>query len=360
MTHDHPERNRPESAGASDIPVAASQRSAASVLARIAICVAIGLAVRALYPVLLVLFLAVLFACVLRGLVNWLTAHARVPPAAGLPLVGALLVLATAGTGAWIVPKLSHEASELTQRLVGEWHQLASSLGLGAAGGAGNKLGSLGDQLAGPAASVLGSTLEIVAGIVGVVVVGFFCAASPELYVGGALRLVPTGRRTRVREGMERLGSVLRRWLLGQLVDMVVVGVLSTAGLLIVGVPVPYALGLLAGLFTFIPYFGAFLGGIPAVMVALTLGWQKAILAMGIYVVCHCVEGYVVAPLVQRRFVELPPALTVSAMAVAGMLFGPLGFVVGTPLVAAVMVAVRMFYVEDVLGDRSADRADGL
>lgn len=277
------------------------------------------------------------------------------PPAAGLPLVGMLLVLAAVGIGTWVLPKLSHEVSDLAQRVAGEWHELLAGLGFGGGSDGRNRLDGVGNRLAGPAVGVLGTTLEILAGVV-IVVVGFFCAASPELYMRGVLHLVPIGRRGRVREAMQRLGSVLRRWLLGQLVDMAVVGVLSAAGLLLVGVPVPYALGLTAGLFTFIPYVGAFLGGIPAVMVALSLGWEKAVLALGIYVVCHCVEGYVVAPLVQRRFVELPPALTLAAMAVAGTLFGPLGLVAGTPLVAVAvaLVAVRMFYVEDLLGDRPA------
>ena len=343
-------------AGARAVRDAARDHPSASALTRIAIAVAVGLLVWILHPVLLVLFLAVLFACVLRGMVDWLSTHLRLPPAAGLPLVGVLLLLALAGITYWIVPKLAQEASDLVQRVTQEWHQLSSRFGLGGGGeGVQNRLGQVGNRLARPFVDVVGSSLELAAGIVIIVAVGFFCAAAPDVYVHGVLHLAPPDRRARLDEGMRRLGSVLRRWLLGQLVDMVVVGVLSAIGLIVIGVPVPYALGLIAGLFTFIPYFGAFLGGIPAVMVALTVGWHQAVYTVGVYVICHFVEGYVVSPLVQRRLVELPPALTVSAMAVAGTLFGPLGFVVGTPLVAVAMVAVRMFYVEDVLGDHSAD-----
>ncbi len=100
---------------------------------------------------------------------------------------------------------------------------------------------------------------------------------------------------------------------------------------------------------TFIPYFGAVLAAIPAIMLALTVGWSTALWALAVYFACHIVEGYVVAPLVQRRLIELPPAMTILSMTVMGTLFGPLGVLVGTPLAAAIMVVVQEAYVADVL-----------
>jgi predicted PurR-regulated permease PerM len=65
----------------------------------------------------------------------------------------------------------------------------------------------------------------------------------------------------------------------------------------------------------------------------------------------HLVEGYVISPMIQKRMVELPPAITVMAMTASGTLFGPLGIILGTPLAAAGMVMVRELYVADTLGD---------
>ena len=66
----------------------------------------------------------------------------------------------------------------------------------------------------------------------------------------------------------------------------------------------------------------------------------------------HVVEGYVLVPLVQRRAVHLPPALTLSAQVILGCLAGFIGLLFATPLVAAGLVLVRMIYVEGILGDR--------
>ncbi len=70
---------------------------------------------------------------------------------------------------------------------------------------------------------------------------------------------------------------------------------------------------------------------------------------------CHLVEGYVVAPLVQRRILDLPPALTLLSMTVLGSLFGLPGIILGTPLAAVVLILVQSLYVGDVLGDHEVD-----
>jgi predicted PurR-regulated permease PerM len=88
------------------------------------------------------------------------------------------------------------------------------------------------------------------------------------------------------------------------------------------------------------------------VIVALTQTWMTAIWVLLILLICHVVEGYIVAPLVQRRIVHIPPALLISSMTVAGTLFGRLGIVLGAPLAVGTMVAVKRLYVEQVLGDR--------
>ena len=116
----------------------------------------------------------------------------------------------------------------------------------------------------------------------------------------------------------------------------------------------PFALAVLAGLLTIVPYFGALAAAVPAVFVALTNGWVAVIWVIVIFTVCHAVEGYLLAPLVQRRMVHLPPALTIIAMTVAAALFGTIGIIVGTPLAVATVVIVRRVYLEHVLGDQVA------
>jgi predicted PurR-regulated permease PerM len=178
------------------------------------------------------------------------------------------------------------------------------------------------------------------------------------MYLDGTVRLFPPRHRPLARTVLEEIGHDLRRWLLGQFVDMVTVGGLSAIGLYFLGVPVPFALAVLAGLFTIVPYFGALAAGIPGVLVAMTQSWMAALWVILIFLGCHIIEGYIVSPLVQGRLVRMPPAVIIGSMTVAATLFGPLGIVLGTPLAVMALVLVRRVYLEHILGDSREEFGD--
>ena len=330
-----------------------------TMLLQIVVAIGLAIAVWLLADVVLLMFLGVLVACVLRGVAVWLASRTHLPVGAMLAAASLGGVLLLGAAGAWIAPELVREGQGLTAGVTREWQVLRQDLGQpvsSGSGGGGQMFGlhGIAGHWASPLRTVLGSTLNVAADAFVVIITALYLAASPDLYMRGALHLVPKERRGRLREVMARIGSVLRLWCLGQLVDMVIVGLLGAAGFRLAGVPAPYALGLLAGLLTFIPYFGAILAAVPATLIALTVGGTTALLALGVCGVCHAVEGYVVAPLVQRRLIDLPPALTVMSMTIAGTLFGVLGVALGTPLAAAGLVAVQMLYVEDALHDQES------
>lgn len=132
---------------------------------------------------------------------------------------------------------------------------------------------------------------------------------------------------------------------------MTVVGFITGIGLTLLGLPLALALAVLAGLLTFIPYFGAIAAAIPAMLIAVAEDWRKAMWVAVIFTVAHVVEGYIVAPLVQRNTADLPPAVTILSMTVLGTLFGTLGVILGAPVAAAGLVLVREVYVGGMLGD---------
>jgi predicted PurR-regulated permease PerM len=180
-----------------------------------------------------------------------------------------------------------------------------------------------------------------------------YFASNPHLYVKGLVTLLPEARRPRIHEVLDKVAHVLRWWFLGQLIDMAVVGVLTVTGLMIIGMPMALALGVLAGILTFVPYFGAILAAIPAVAIALGQSLHMTVLTLVVFAICHVVEGYIVSPLVQDRMVRLPPALLILSMTFIGSLFGPMGIILATPLAAAGLVLVSELYVVDVLKDES-------
>jgi predicted PurR-regulated permease PerM len=152
---------------------------------------------------------------------------------------------------------------------------------------------------------------------------------------------------------LDGLGHTLQLWFLGQFADMVVVAVLTGAGLYLLGVPLALTLALIAGLLNFVPYIGALAGAVPALAVAVAQSPQTALYVAILFAVVQTLEGNVVAPLVQKRTVDLPPALTILSQTILGTLFGIMGLILATPLAAAAMVAVRMVYVESMLENDS-------
>jgi predicted PurR-regulated permease PerM len=132
---------------------------------------------------------------------------------------------------------------------------------------------------------------------------------------------------------------------------MSVVGVLTTLGLWIAGIPNPLALGLLAALLSFVPYVGPILSFVPAVLVALMVSLTKVLYVVIVFGFVQTLESYVVTPLVQQRAVSMPPVILITAQIAVGVLSGAIGVLLAAPLAVVVIVLLQMLYVEDVLGD---------
>ena len=124
--------------------------------------------------------------------------------------------------------------------------------------------------------SVAGLTLNALGSLLLMVLVAIFLAASPEPYQNGMVRLVPVAHRARVRAALQACGDALRRWLLGQALSMLFVGVSTALTLAVLGVPLAAAVGLLAGLMAFVPFFGAIAAGVLSVLLAFAEGPRTA------------------------------------------------------------------------------------
>jgi predicted PurR-regulated permease PerM len=186
-----------------------------------------------------------------------------------------------------------------------------------------------------------------------VAVMAIYLAAEPQMYRRGAAKLFPADMAPKALKTLDLVGASLRLWLLGQLILMVLVGVLTYIAVLILGLPNPGALALIAGLTEIVPYLGPFIGAVPAVLVALTQGMSLALWTVALYLGIHLVEGYAVGPLLQRWFVRIPPALILASIFAAQLLFGFAGIVLAAPLAVVCFAAVKVFYVRGTLGRRA-------
>ena len=310
--------------------------------------------------VLLLVFAAVLVACFLRGLANLFSQSMRVPVGWSLGIVVVLLLaLITAGVSL-LAPHVASQVDDLSRGLAQSIQQLRAFLGqyewgqriLSEVPGVaelaqkGNLLGRL--------TGVFSSTLGIIANLTLVAFIGLYLAVAPGVYVTGAVRLFPKHRRERMTEVLNAVGETLRRWLVGRAILMVVNGGLTAIGLWILGIPLAVTLGTIAGLLNFVPNIGPIIAGVPAVLIAWTLGPWPAVYVLALYVFLQSLDGYVLTPLIQKRTNSLAPALTITAQLLFGVLAGTMGLLLATPITAATLVFVRKLYLEDVLGEESS------
>ena len=214
--------------------------------------------------------------------------------------------------------------------------------------------GSLGRQLGGVTRYVfpfLSQTIAVFAGIILIIFIAIYIASDPGTYHRGLMHLFPHHMRTRAGEVLSAIATVLRKWLVTQLIAMVVIGTVTTIGLLILDVKAAFALGLIAGLMEFIPTIGPIISAVPAIAMAFLDSPEKALTVAALYMGIQFLENHLLIPMLMKGGVDVPPVLTILSQALFTLLFGFLGLMVAVPALAATMVAVKMLYVERVVGD---------
>jgi predicted PurR-regulated permease PerM len=198
---------------------------------------------------------------------------------------------------------------------------------------------------------VLHVTVEVVAGIVIIFFLAIYIGADPRLYRDGIISLIPHRSRERARQVMGAITLALRRWLVTQLIAMVVMGVVATAVLTVLNVRAALPLGILSGLLQFVPMAGPIISAIPAIAMGFVDSPEKAAAVLVAFYIIHFLETHLLIPLLMKEGVNLPPVLTVLTQAGMALTFGVTGLFVAVPLLVLVMILVKMLYVEDVVGD---------
>jgi predicted PurR-regulated permease PerM len=303
---------------------------------------------------LLLVFGAIVVAVVLRALSNPIARLTGMPDWAAV-LAAVLAIVAVGASGVWLFgPMISAEVRNLGVTLPEAWRSFQASTGNSVFWERVSRLfADAGPSGSGLLSGIRGYARSVGAGIANTLVVlvaGVYMAVQPAWYRSGALKLLPPRRREVVNAAIGQSGDALRLWLKGQLVSMVVVGVLTGLGLWLIGVPSAAALGLLAGVLEFIPLAGPVLAAIPALLLALTVGVPTALWAGGLMLLIQQLEGNVIQPLVQRYAVQLPPALFLFALLGFAAMFGAFGIILAAPLTVVVYVLIKRLYVQEALG----------
>lgn len=187
--------------------------------------------------------------------------------------------------------------------------------------------------------------------LVFIIVFSFYFSVQ-ETGVDDFLRVVtPIKEQAYVLHLWKRSQDKIGKWMQGQLVLGIIVGVLLYLGLVILGIPNALLLAVIAGLFELIPVFGQIMAAIPALGIAFADGGFTALLLVaGLYVVVQQFEAHLIYPVVVKKVVGVPPLLVILALIVGAKLAGFLGILLSVPIAAAIQE-----FVSDV--DREKTRA---
>jgi predicted PurR-regulated permease PerM len=302
------------------------------------------------------LLVALLLELISEPLVRW----CRLPQGVALAIAGLFVLLVTGGSGYLFGTQLASELQDVFSRantamqtiLDDLHHSQLGQMALSHLQGSNFSLTSL-------LGNVVTLSARLLEAVILTVAAGIYLAAQPDLYRKGTARLFPPNREAFVQETLDDIGRALRLWLLGQAIQMCLIGALTTAAVWLIGLPSPLALGAIAGIAEFIPYLGPILASIPAILVATTSGFYPVIWTIIAYIIIHQIEGNLIVPIVERRLVFVPPAVLLLSIVAVTEIFGTIGIIFAAPITVIVFVAIKKLYVRDSLGQATELPGEG-
>lgn len=327
----------------------------AELVKRTAIIVAVALVpllVWYLIDVILMAMGAVLVAILLNLVADLLVRFLRFPQGPALFSSCIIIACGAALAGFYLVGAHVNQLQDILLRIHEAFNTLRQSL-------EGSEIGRLilghldgyNSTVAGVATGFLSASVGFLSATVISVVGGIYLAAQADVYREGLIGLLPHNLRANGRETLADMAGALRLWMLGQLISMALVGLMTALATSLIGLPSAFALGVIAGLFEFLPYLGPFLGAVPAVLVAMTQGLDTMLWTIGAYTLIQQIEGHLISPLISREMVYIPPLVSILGILAITAVFGRYAAIFAAPITVIIFVAVKKLYIRDSLGD---------
>jgi predicted PurR-regulated permease PerM len=314
---------------------------------------ALALLLWQLRTVLVLLFGAVVMGTIFRAISEPLSKYLRLPDGVAVLAAVLLIVGVLVGVGWLLGQQITAQTDALARTLPRALAQLDDWLG-----GFGlahpfqawfSQLHSSGGTLVSRFGSWLSAASNGAANFLIVFFGGVFLASEPRFYRVGAIKLVPEASRGVFSQALDESERALRLWLKGELIAMLVIGLMTGAGLWLLGVQSWLVLGILAGFFEFIPFAGPILSAIPGVLIALVQSPQLALWTALMYIFVQHSEAYLIQPVIQQYAVDVPAVVLLFSLLAFAALFGPIGVLFAAPLSVVTYVLVKRLYVIEAL-----------
>lgn len=301
------------------------------------------------HSALFIVMLAILIAIVIHAPAKLLS-RLGVPMRVALPLMVIVFVGSLVGLFVKMVPEMMAQVRLLSTSLPETLDSFQAWFRQQTGQGPESQLSrSLSAQVSGFISRFVPLAFNMISTLLGsfaIVVLATFFAAQPDVYRDLLLRFTPLETRDRWMQAYAEAGTNLRRWTLGKAVTMLGIGVVTYIGLTLLGVPGALALSAFAALMEFIPNFGPTIAAAPAMVAAFAISPRMALYVAAFYFLLQQVQNAITVPLVERRAVNIPPAMLLVWQLMLAVGFGILALFVATPLLSILVVAVRILYLE--------------
>lgn len=175
---------------------------------------------------------------------------------------------------------------------------------------------------------------------------GVYIAMTPASLLRAFLRLFNLENRGRAHKVLEDLYEGLHTWPVATLLSMTAVGVMMTTSYWAIGLPSALLLGVIAGLLEFIPYFGALIAAIPAVLTAATVSPEHVLLTLITIIVVQIINRNIIVPAVMTRVVHVHPAIIAISVIPIYWIFGVLGLFLVVPICVVGKVLIQDLWIE--------------
>lgn len=211
---------------------------------------------------------------------------------------------------------------------------------------------AIGESLSVAARSIYGAFGLIFGGLLSailILVLSFYLIVQKDALEKLIRTVVPPKRSPYWIDLLHRINIKIGRWLSGQIVLCLIIGVLTFCGLWLLGLK-EYALvlAIFAGIMEIIPYFGPIIGAVPAIFLAFVQSPLLALFVIILYLAVQQFENHVLVPKVMQKAIGLNPLIVILALMIGGKLAGVLGLILAVPVATGISVFARDFMDKDI------------
>lgn len=172
-------------------------------------------------------------------------------------------------------------------------------------------------------------------------ILSFYILRDKEQIVRGLKHFFPKSCREDMICFFRDIHRVVLRFIQGQVLIAIIISIVETLGLYLVGMPYAPLLGFVGGLSNIIPYFGPYIGAVPALAIALTISPWKAIWTAIVFLMVQQIDNIYLSPRIMEGKLGLHPVTTIMAVIIGGKLFGFLGLLFSVPLAAMLKILIK-------------------